>query len=179
MKRCRSRARGQGGFTLVELMVAMPLALIVIFAAYSALAQAERSQHESRTRAEGLRQQQVGLERMTREIRHATVFQFLTSQIVEFDGFVHSSGTTTVRRVRYDCSSGSYCVRREGPAGGPVAATGVRLIEALVNPDVFDPEPNFLAPRYVGISASVRIADDKNLITLRDGVDLRNLTPRE
>jgi prepilin-type N-terminal cleavage/methylation domain-containing protein len=174
----RSRLRSQAGFTLVELIVAMPLALIVIFAAYGALAESQRSQNESRIRAEALRQQQVGLERMTRELRHATVFQFLTSQIVEFDGFVRSSGTTVVRRVRYDCSSGSHCMRHEGPSGGPVDATGVQLIDALVNPDVFAPEPNFLNPRYVAVAATVQPPGDRRPIVLRDGIVLRNLAPR-
>jgi type II secretory pathway pseudopilin PulG len=174
----RSRARSEAGFTLVELLVAMPLALIVIFAAYGALSQAHRSQTETRIRAEGLRQQQVGLERMTRELRHATSFQYLTSQVVEFDAFVRGGGGSMLR-IRYDCSAGTYCERRVGPAGGPVAGSGTRLIDALENPDVFDPEPNFLNPRYVSVTAAVRIAADRQRIVLRDGVDLRNLTPRE
>ncbi len=52
------------------------------------------------------------------------------------------------------------------------------IVDALVNPDVFEPEPDFVNPRYVGVVARVRISEDRRLITLRDGIDLRNLTSR-
>jgi hypothetical protein len=102
----------------------------------------------------------------------------VTSQKVEFDTFVRTSGSGLPRRVVYDCSSGTRCVRQEGPAGGPVTAASTVLVEALENPDVFQPEPSFANPRYVGVVARVRFGKDRPLITLRDGVDLRNLTSR-
>ena len=170
--------RAERGMTLVELVIAMPISLLVIMAALTVVGTTQRSEQSTRERTEALRQQQGGLERMTRELRHATVFRFLTSQSVEFDTFVRSSGTTVVRRVRYDCSSSVRCVRREGPAGGPVGTRATTLIEGLENPDVFEPEPNFVSPTYVGVDAQVRVAPDRSLITLRDGVDLRNLTSR-
>jgi prepilin-type N-terminal cleavage/methylation domain-containing protein len=165
----------QSGFTLVELLVAMPIALIVVFMALLVLDTAVPSELRTRERAQALRDQEVGLERMTRELREATSFTFLTSQIVEFDLHIRSAGG--LRKVRYDCSSGDYCLRLEGPVGGTVSG-GTRIVDALVNPDVFEPEPDFVNPRYVGVVARVRISEGRRPITLRDGVDLRNLTSR-
>ena len=35
------------------------------------------------------------------------------------------------------------------------------MIEALENPDVFEPSPDFVNPRYVGIVARVRFDEDR------------------
>jgi prepilin-type N-terminal cleavage/methylation domain-containing protein len=166
----------QSGFTLVELLVAMPIALIVVFAALLVLDTAAPSELRTREHAQALRDQEVGLERMTRELREATSFTFITSQQVEFNVHVRSAGG--LRRIRYDCSSGDHCLRLEGPVGVTPSGAGTVIVDALVNPDVFEPEPDFVNPRYVGVVARVRISEDRRLITLRDGVDLRNLTSR-
>jgi Tfp pilus assembly protein PilW len=171
------RLKDQSGFTLVELLVAMPIAMIVLSMAMLAVATTVRNEQRSREHKEALRAQTIGLERLTRELREATSFRFLTSQLVEFNGWVRTGGTAEQRSIRYDCTSGSYCLRQEGPLNGAVSGN-TRIIDALENPDVFQPEPDFANPRYVGIVARVRIADDRRLITLRDGVDLRNLTSR-
>jgi competence protein ComGC len=171
------RLRDQSGFTLVELLVAMPIAMIVLSIAMLAIATTVRNEQSAREHSEALRAQQAGLEQLTRELREATSFRFLTSQLVEFDAYVRTTGTGTLRKIRYDCSSGTHCIRQEGPVGGTVSGNRI-IIDALENPDVFEPEPDFVNPRYVGVVARVRIADDRRLITLRDGVDLRNLTSR-
>jgi type II secretory pathway pseudopilin PulG len=171
------RLKDQTGFTLVELMVAMPIAMIVLSLAMLAVATTVRNEQRTREHTEALRQQQVGLEQLTRELREATSFRFLTSQWVEFTAYVRTSGTGTLRQIRYDCRSGTHCLRQEGPVGGALSGNAI-IIDALENPDVFEPEPDFVNPRYVGIVAQVRIAKDRRLITLRDGVDLRNLTSR-
>ena len=173
----RRRLKDQSGFTLVELLVAMPIALLVLSLAMLAVATTVRNEQRSREHKEALRDHQIGLERLTRELREATSFRFLTSQLVEFNGWVRSSGTAVQRKIRYDCTSGSYCLRQEGPLNGALSGN-TRIIDALENPDVFEPQPDFANPRYIGVVASVRIADGRRLITLRDGVDLRNLTSR-
>jgi Tfp pilus assembly protein PilW len=175
--RSRRRLQDQSGFTLVELLVAMPIAMIVLTMAMLAVATTVRNEQQAREHKEALRDQQVGLERLTRELREATSFRFLTSQLVEFNGWVRTGGTAVQRKIRYDCTSGSHCLRQEGPINGAVSGNLI-LIDALENDDVFEPEPDFANPRYIGVVAQVRISGDRRLITLRDGVDLRNLTSR-
>ena len=168
----------QSGFTLVELLVAMPIALLVVFAALLVLDTAVPYELRTREHAQALRDQEVGLERMTRELRQATSFTFLTSQKVEFDVHIRSAAPPGLQSIRYDCSSGDHCLRLEGSVGGTVSPPGTVIVDALVNPDVFQPEPDFVNPRYLGVVARVRISEDRRPITLRDGVDLRNLTSR-
>jgi prepilin-type N-terminal cleavage/methylation domain-containing protein len=171
----RRRLQDQSGFTLVELLVAMPIALIVLMIAMGAVATALRGELSSRQHSEALRAQQVGLERMTRELREATSFNFLNSRRVEFNAW--SRNANGLRHIGYDCTSGTSCIREEGPLVGAFSDSRV-IIDDLVNADVFEPEPDFVNPRYVGIVAAVRIAKDRRVITLRDGVELRNLVSR-
>jgi prepilin-type N-terminal cleavage/methylation domain-containing protein len=170
------RLQDQSGFTLVELLVAMPIALIVLTMAMLALAFAVRNEQSAREHSEALRAQQIGLEQMTRELREAASFTFLDSERVEFT--MWSRPANGLRRVGYTCSSvTNQCIRQEGPVGGALSGSRV-ILDGLVNPDVFAPTPDFVNPRYVGIVARVRITRDRRQITLRDGVELRNLTSR-
>jgi prepilin-type N-terminal cleavage/methylation domain-containing protein len=177
------RLQDQSGFTLVELLVAMPIALVVLSMAMLAIGVVVRNEQRAREHSETLREQQASLERMTRELREATSFEFITSQKVVFDAYVRpGGGAGTLRRIEYDCTPTAphpHCVRKEGPVGGPVANPKT-VIDWLVNNDVFEPEPDFVNPRFVGVVARVRIAGDdkRHLITLRDGVELRNLGSR-
>jgi prepilin-type N-terminal cleavage/methylation domain-containing protein len=169
------RLQDQSGFTLVELLVAMPIALIVLMMAMLSITTAVRGEQSAREHSEALRAQQAGLERMTRELREATSFNFLNSRKVEFNAW--SRMANGLRHIGYDCTSGTSCIREEGPLGGAFSDSQV-VVDALVNPDVFEPEPDFVNPRYVGIVAEVRIAANRRVITLRDGVELRNLGSR-
>jgi hypothetical protein len=140
-----------------------------------------RNQHSTAKATDALTQQRVGLERMTREIRQATSFTLINSQVVELSTYVHQAydGTNaTLRRVRYDCSNGEVCRRSEGPVGGAFTAVDVEIVNVVNNTDVFDPRP-VLFPTWVGITLRVRAegeqASARRIITLRDGVDLRNV----
>ena len=170
----------QSGFSLVEVLVALPIALLIMFAALSASDTAGRSQTASTDRAQAITQAQVGLERMSREIRQAASFRLLTSQIVEVETFVRSpSGTQAggytggLRLVRYDCTQ-SQCRRYEGPRGGPLGATANTLFTDVTNVDIFSPSPDFLDPDYIGLKVQIRVRGQIQPITVSDGVDLRN-----
>lgn len=65
----------------------MPLALILVFAAFTLYRVAAGSQANTSNRANAVQAQRVALERMTRELRQASrgSLRFYTSQIVEFD----------------------------------------------------------------------------------------------
>lgn len=172
----------ESGFSLVELLVAMPLALLLMFAALSASDTAGRSQGASTDRAQAITQAHVGLERMSREIRQAASFNLLTSQIVEVETYVRNpNGTQTggyaggLRLVRYDCTQ-SQCRRYEGPRGGPLGATATTLFTDVHNADVFAPTPNFIDPNYIGIKVEIAVRGQTQPITVTDGVDLRNYT---
>jgi prepilin-type N-terminal cleavage/methylation domain-containing protein len=177
LQRLRSE---QSGFSLIELLVVMPLALLIMFVALSASDTAGRSQSASTERAQAITQAQVGLERMVREIRQAASFKLLTSQVVEVETFVRSPDGTQaggyaggLRLVRYDCTQ-KECRRYEGPRGGPLGATATRLFTDVINADVFSPQPNFLNPTSLGVKVEIAVQGQTRPITVTDGVDLRN-----
>jgi prepilin-type N-terminal cleavage/methylation domain-containing protein len=178
-RKLSKRLRGdQRGFTLIELLITMPLALLLLFALLNVLDASARNQRATSSRAQAVTQAKVGLDRMAREIREASSFELLTSQVAEIVTPVRpatgpSSFSGNLRLVRYDCT-GSQCTRYEGPKTGPVPSTGTSIFTDVLNDDVFTPTPSFINPTFIGIKVLVRVKGQQTPINLTDGVDLRN-----
>jgi Tfp pilus assembly protein PilW len=200
-----SRSRlvlGQGGSALIELVTAMPIAILVLGIAIQALGVAGRSQTDIERRTEALNQAQIGLERMTREIRDASWAYFISSNTVELDALVRTTPTSTAvhRHVRYDCSS-INCVRYEGPAVAyppPATATwdtSQIVIGAtsgdtrtrygkLTGHDIFFPAhvdattgqtvTDFASPTMLQVRLRLTVVGRPRPVELVDGVSLRN-----
>jgi Tfp pilus assembly protein PilW len=158
----------ESGVSLIELLVAISVGVVVVFAAFQFSDTAGKSQANTSARTEALQQAQNGLERMTRDLRQAATVAVPTSESVEMSTYVKSpSGGGTLQAIRYVCASGA-CQRFVG-----TAATGETVVSAVRNVDVFDPEPA-LEPRFVGIKLRVSVTGATQGITLRDGVEIRN-----
>ena len=156
--RRRRAVSGQEGSTLIELLVTMPFAVLMGIIAMNMFGEAAQSQRDIETRSHGVMEAEVGLERMTRELRQATWVFVRSSLVIDMDTFVRASGSNAAvhRLVRYDCSTrsvratgsvtvdeGGRCLRYEGPpvawpppATAPVTLTGT-LIERFDGTDVF------------------------------------------
>ena len=108
--------RGQGGSTLIELLVAMPMAVALLGLTSQAFVTGSKDQRRLERRTAALNQIHIGLERMTRELRQTNWVYFTSSQIVDAEAMVRSSPTSRAvrRHVRYDCTTGR-CIRYEGP----------------------------------------------------------------
>lgn len=173
----RRLEKDERGFTLVELLTAATLSIVLLSAVLLFMDTGLREQSSLTKANVALNQQRVGLERITREVRQATSFALVNSQVIEFTMYVPGSSPAQQRRVRYDCSQGDVCRRSSGPVGGAFTSTGVAIVSVVQNADVFDPQPD-LYPTYVSIALKVRAEgardDPDRVITLRDGVDLRN-----
>jgi hypothetical protein len=188
---------GQGGSTLIELVVAMPIATLAVGLSVQFFASANAGHRKVDARARALASAQVGLERMTRELRQADWVFFRDSQTVDLLAPVRAPGATHAapRLVRFDCRSRG-CRRYEGPPtgfpppAGAVLAPTARLLEGLSNADVFHPQriapatglasPDFLDPDSVILRARISFranADDPpDLLEVVDGTSLRNNT---
>src|SRR3954451_11519440 len=110
--RLRRLIQGQGGSTLLELLVAMPIAVMLVGLSVQALGIAGTSQQDIERRTEAVTQAQIGLERMTRELRSARWVYVRNSSVVDIDAMVrrNASSQSVERLVRYDCSDVD-CVR--------------------------------------------------------------------
>src|SRR4051794_9666207 len=107
--RLRRLVQGQGGSTLIEMLVAMPLAVLLMGVVIQGLGTASIRQQDVERRTEAAQQAQTGLERMTRELRSAGWVYFSSSSVIDMDALVRpsSTGTSAHRHVRYDCSGGT------------------------------------------------------------------------
>ncbi len=107
---------GQRGSTLIELLVAMPIAVVLLGLVVQSLGQAGHDQQDIERRTELLTDAQLGLERMTRELRQATWVRFQSSSVVDINVRVRASSSSdgVYKLVRFDCS-GEVCLRQEGP----------------------------------------------------------------
>jgi len=199
--RLRRLIQGQGGSTLIELLVVMPLAVVALIAIDAAFFSTGRRHVELQQRTAAMTQAQVGLERMTRELRQANWVFVRSSQVIDLEVQVRpgASGASRPRLVRFDCTNAS-CRRLEGPETSfpppatPAFETTRRLIGSperaalagsLVGRDVFSPQridpatgrhrPNFIDPDFVDVRVRLRLEGRRvGQFELRDGVAVRN-----
>jgi hypothetical protein len=166
----------RGDITLLELLVAAPMALILLVATLNIHVASSREQQRGDSRAHALVEERGGLERMTRELRQATSITPVSSTIADAELWLRppDGGEAVKRRVRYDCSR-QTCERSEGAAGGSLGQPAV-IVPDVLNADVFDYQPDLVNPDYLTITIEVRVAGATNPISLHDGVALRNLT---
>jgi hypothetical protein len=174
-KSLRSRLAREGGVSLVELLVVIPMMVIVLLGIYALYNVGVHGQQQNDRRVTTLLREQNGLERMTREMRQAVSFTPVSSQVLDAVTYVRpSSGAASVqRRVRYECLDGA-CKRWEGPPGGALDTGPETVIANLQNPDVFFFSPDSVNPTFVSVKLEVSVQGATNPISLDGGFALRN-----
>ncbi|MEX0744451.1 MAG: hypothetical protein WD118_02515 [Phycisphaeraceae bacterium] len=167
----------RGSTSLFELLVAVPVMLVVLISVFALYQLSVRGGDRTNSRVRSLQQQQIGVERISRELRQATTVNPISSQVVDVETYVTPSGggAAVLRHVRYDCTTGS-CKRYEGPSGGTTFTSGpVNVITDIQNSNVFEMEPDFINPNFVALAVDVGVKDAANPIKLSGGVALKNL----
>jgi Tfp pilus assembly protein PilX len=188
LPRCHSRRSaertaetrsGEAGYALIELMVVASLLIIVLSAILALGETTQRIAPKEKERAHVIREAQVGLHRMTRELRHAYEAPTVTGSTMLAN--VRGVGGSTAT-VRYDCDEAhptdpayTRCVRQVFTGGAWSAADPV-IDRVLNGTAVFA----FTSPDYV--SATVEVAARGDLddgydyrVVLADGFYMRNL----
>jgi type II secretory pathway pseudopilin PulG len=174
-----AHSSGAAGYALVELMVVAALLVIVLGAILALGETTQRIAPKETERANVIREAQVGLHRMTRELRHAYQAPAVTGSTMQAN--VLGAGGAT-RTVRYDCDEAhptdaayTRCVRQVY-SGGTWSTAEVVIDRVLNGTAVFA----LTSPDYVG--ARVEIAARGGLqdghdhrIILEDGFYMRNL----
>jgi hypothetical protein len=171
---------GEAGYGLVELMVVSSL-LIVVLGAILALGETtQRIAPKESERAHVIREAQVGLHRMTRELRHANTAPTVTGATMQAMVLTTDGSSRT---VRYSCDAAhptepayTRCLRHV--LSGSTWTGGEVVIDRVLNGTaVFSLTP----PDYVG--ANVEVAARGNLkdgydhrVILEDGIYMRNLS---
>lgn len=192
-RRLRKIVSEQAGVSLVELLVAQTVFLLVMGAALSMLDTQTKVAPRDRERAFAMRELQVGLDKMVRELRHTETVLVASANQME----VELTRNGVLRRVGYKCDqalaaddpSNPYdqtyrrCVRVEGPAGAALPAydTGRTVIDrVLTGTDIFT--YNAAAPAqstYIKTTLTVpsrgeRKESNSHNIVLKDGFFMPN-----
>ena len=187
LRRARARElRGEGGFTLAEMLVAIMITLIAFSSAMMVLNVAQRAQPRISHRSESIQEGRVWIERLTREVRQgATMVGTPTASSLSFLTYVQTSacgasgaGTSVECRVSYSCTSAGTCTRTEANPDGSGTGTAQEMVTGLQSNDVFSYSPSASGAEYVGITlrfpATDETGEDEDAVTLQDGASLRN-----
>ena len=180
----------------------MPIAMVLLGVVVQQLGKTSLENQQIERRTEALNNGQLGLERMTSEIRQADWVYFRSSSHFDMQVPVRPAptATATMRVVRYDCR-GETCVRSEGNAtgfppppapaftktetviGSPAEETGIRY-GLIAGHDVFYPRrvnpttgawaTDFLQPDFLFIRLRLKVEGQGESIVLEDGISLRN-----
>jgi Tfp pilus assembly protein PilW len=183
-----TRARTDGGFGVIELLVVLALLTLVLGALMGPMISTMRGQARDANYASAQQDARTGLDSMVSQIRQASAILSTTSNSVEFN--VTLAGTA--QHVLYECdvpqpgTSYRECVRLQAAAGVslPALATGAVKIRNLTNgtgPDpVFSFGPDPVAPYYM--TATIKVPSSggtasslQHPIVFTDGVLMRNL----
>jgi len=171
LRRLRRSDRGVG---LIELLAVIPMLAATLLATYALYNVAAKSQVRTDSRSQGLIQQQLGFERMSRELRQATAITPVSSQAIDVTTWVRpvNQDRSVKRRVRYECTT--ICQRWEGPENGGLTSGPVTLIGNVQNPDVFTLMPNSVNPTYVAFRVEASVKGASKPIVFDGGFALRN-----
>jgi len=169
--------RGEAGYALVELLVVASLLVIVLGAVLTLGETSQRIAPRESERAQVIREAQVGLHRMTRELRHTYQAPTVTGSTIQ--ATVTDGGTT--RTVRYDCNVTStsnpdykQCVRS---VVGVTGSNTVVIDRVLNGTSVF----TLTGTNYVRALVEVAAKGDLNdgydhRVVLDDGIYMRNIS---
>jgi prepilin-type N-terminal cleavage/methylation domain-containing protein len=179
-------AREDHGFTLVEVLVALSVALILFAATLTLLESSTRVQARDTEWALTLEQDRAGLSRMIREIRAATsVEQATASSIVVLEPI---GGTSW--KIKYECGVSQVgtaydeCVRLSAEEGKPLPGKGPRVAGAIINgSEAFSYSPSSTSPTLVTVKLELPAQGTlkqpgggfRHKVVLEDAAFMRNL----
>jgi prepilin-type N-terminal cleavage/methylation domain-containing protein len=178
----RARTR-EDGFTLIELLITASILSVVLLAILARLDTSARIAPQEQERASAIQESQVGLHRMTTEVRQA--YEVVNGDADTLTIRVLPRGTSTPVVVTWECAAAHpidsalrRCTRTVG-AGTPELVID-RVVNGASRP-VFEYDATPTAARYIRTSVIVPARGDrkeglghKHEIVLADGIYLRN-----
>jgi len=189
MRRRLRGSSGEGGFTLVELLVASTMGAVVMAAVASLVISAVRDQPKISKQAQNITTARWVLERMTREIRDGIAVttnpSYVKPNVVSFEAYVRrtSCGATAQPastappikcQITYTCTTTS-CSRIEATPG-TFTGTARPIFSGINSSQVFNYAPNETKPTYIKITLRLPNPSGTGALTVSNGASLRNAT---
>jgi prepilin-type N-terminal cleavage/methylation domain-containing protein len=183
--RRRVRPGGEGGYTLIEMLVAMTMGVVVLGAVGSLVVSAMKNQPKISERAQDITTARWVLERLTREIRNGIRVDNATSSSVSFETYVRHTtcgGTTflastaipTKCEVTYTCTT-TACSRIEA-APGIKTGKATQIFKGIDSSNVFAYSPSAKEATFVKVTLNMPNPTGYAPLTVSDGASLRNAT---
>jgi formylmethanofuran dehydrogenase subunit A len=172
---------GEAGYALTELLVVASLLVIVLGAVLTLGETSQRIAPKETERAMVIREAQVGLHRMTRELRQAFASPAPEITASRAEASLQVSGVAT--RVVYDCNVTSttnpdykQCVRYVEAANGTLSGGQVIVDRVLNGSSVFSTPSTSYVRAVVEVAARGDLKDGyDHKVVLDDGFYMRNL----
>jgi type II secretory pathway pseudopilin PulG len=176
--------RSEGGWTLIEMLVALMIGMVVLGAAATIFVGAVKSEPRTSAKVSAIQQGRVALERVTREVRQGVEVlptptpgptQLALVTYVKQSTCTGGSAQTSIAcRVTYSCSVGGVCTRTVADPDGTPSGTPTLVVSELSTPNVFTYSPSAAAAEYVEVEFSFEPAQSTDAVVLADGAALRN-----
>jgi len=177
--------RGDGGFTLVELLVAASMGVVVMGAVASLMISAVRDQPKISKEAQNITTARWVLARLTHEIRNGVAVKEATASKVSFEGYVRhktcgGSGVLAKTspaikcRITYECTT-TACSRKES-APATAGGTPKPVFSGINSNQVFSYAPSTIEPTYVKVTLRLPNPSGTGALTVSSGASLRNAT---
>jgi prepilin-type N-terminal cleavage/methylation domain-containing protein len=176
--------RDERGFTLVELLIATVITMLVLFVTLALADFAIQTEPEIADRNTKIRQAQVVVERMVREVRQAYDVIAATSSSLTVLTYANraacgSGGLDTARRcqVVYSCSGGT-CTRTASEEDGTATGPARQIVSGLSSDAIFSYTPSAADAQAVSVTVELPADDGSgdDAITVTDGAVMRNMT---
>ncbi|HET7455131.1 MAG TPA: type II secretion system protein [Solirubrobacterales bacterium] len=183
------RRSDEGGFTLIEVLVAATMGVVLMGAVASLVIGALRFQPRITKKAENVSTARYVLERMTRELRSGEKIEAGSASEVVFVAYERHSpcgGTTLLPagqasvpcKITYSCTTTS-CSRTEAAPGSVAGSGTTRLLFSGINSNqVFSFQPVGPVTEATYVKVTFRMPDPQGSGSLKvsDGASLRNAT---
>jgi type II secretory pathway pseudopilin PulG len=182
--RARLRSsRGEGGFTLVELLVASAMGVVVMGAVASLVISAVRDQPKISKQAQNITTARWVLARLTHELRNGIEVKEAGASKMSFEGYVRHStcgGTPTLPStspaiiclITYECTT-TACTRKES-APASTGGTPKPVFSGINSNQVLTYAPNATTPTYVKVTLRLPNPSGSGALTVSSGASLRN-----
>jgi type II secretory pathway pseudopilin PulG len=181
------KPKGEGGFTLVELLVSSAMGVVVMGAVASLVISAVREQPKISKEVQNVSSARWMLERLTHELRNGKEVKEGTTSRISFVGYVRRTtcgGSTALAasspsiecRITYECST-TACTRKETIPSVSTGGVAKQIFSGLASNQIFTYVPSVANATYV--KATLRLPDPTSAgspLVISSGASLRNAT---
>jgi Tfp pilus assembly protein PilW len=178
--------RGEGGFSMIDVLVAAGLSLMLIGVGSTVMVTVFRAQPGQTDRGNKIEDSRNAMERLTREIRQGSTIYSATPTQVSFLTYVHSAtcggaaSDTAIRCVvTYNCTSSSCSRTEAAPPPSTASGPAVTVISGLSSSSVFgygtSCSPTGAASSgYICATLTFPATNGDDAITVQDGAAFAN-----